>query len=1183
MLRPASAPLPILMKKVLIALLFLACVLLPIGILATLSVPLESSADRPGAGGLAPGAPGTPGSGGLLVADDLQRADLGPTGAPRQEEVIEIHGRVQVPQGCEESGTLQVFCLRDSISTRDFREHLALELPADRDPLIYDRAIADDDGRFTLAFPETLPRVHLILHGRYQYVERSRAIPVHGLDLDVTLEPRCGAHLIGVLIAPEDRADDDLSGATCDLEPDSRDLMADTRAGTAMQQRTETDAGGRFEFVGIDPELSATVSVEPGTLASARVDVGALERGRTHTIEIPLVVGGSLSGRVLDTEGRPVANASILAKRRGELFGVNARRVREVRSDADGRFRLEGVEPGELVVRASAPGYLESDGSSLVLRDRESRADLALELSRGNRIGGIVRWSDGRAAADVEVQVGFDLSAMTGLGAFNAQRGASGSARTDTDGRFEVTGLGLGPFTVQALAAPDGSQSAQEEARDASDLGALADAFDDRELDARERESWRARLDGVRPGSMELVLSLEEPVSLPGRVTDTAGDPLEHFTLHARRFTDGLLGSVGQDVLREDFHDEDGRFQLVGLQHGNWRVSALADGFAVSEPVEVTLPSDRGVPSLEFRLLRAATVVGTVKNPLGLAAQGALVQLDPGAGMRRITQQLTRPPRRIESVSSFDGSFRLEGLTYGRHVLVATSPDFAGSEPVEVLVAPGEVLSGVELLMREGGVLTGSVFREGKPAAGMFVQVTNLSNYSSRMTDSDEAGEFRLEHLDPGSYQVVALSTSTDLSDLADPESSEAAMSSVMSGVLMESAEIVNGRVTEVVLGAPPTDPIDVTGVVTRGGAPLRGANIAFLTEGTNFLGSLQLDSLSSSGEFSVTLERPGPYLIAIQKHATEFAQQSSIELFVEIPDVREYRLELEAPNGSIAGTVLTPAGDPAPRTRVTVAAEGGRTAGSLLGPAYFEGMTDADGAFRVAGLEAGTYRVTAGGAPIGGVLGDRATHGRASVTGLVLGPDETREGVKLTLSQPASLAVRVVDPEGRPVVEAGIFLRGEDGTLVDAMTWKITDALGEATYDGLAPGRYSVTARGRDLASPPSSFVTVAPDERTEVELELEPASTLIVSVEDDDGAKLRASYRILDEDGNEVQRMWSVVELQRMMSGSQYSLLEPRFGPLAPGKYKVFATLPDGTVLKKPVSLRGQPERALTLRARD
>ena len=80
-----------------------------------------------------------------------------------------------------------------------------------------------------------------------------------------------------------------------------------------------------------------------------------------------------LAGRVLDPDGRPVANAEVI------VSGSTAAPLR-VRTNVDGRFELTGLADGRYSVIAAAPG-LVSDATAIDVAGGDATLDLALKIS----------------------------------------------------------------------------------------------------------------------------------------------------------------------------------------------------------------------------------------------------------------------------------------------------------------------------------------------------------------------------------------------------------------------------------------------------------------------------------------------------------------------------------------------------------------------------------------------------------------------------------------------------------------------------------------------------------------------------------------------------------------------------------------------------------------------------------
>ncbi len=403
------------------------------------------------------------------------------------------------------------------------------------------------------------------------------------------------------------------------------------RAGTVP---TTSGPDGRFLLRGLESprEIGARA---PGHSPSAATMVAA---GEGAEVEVRLRLrgpGGSVIGRVLDSAGRPLAGALVRvgpphawSMILGEKGSEGMRISGEVfLTDAEGRFRAEGVEACRIPWIALADGWAPATGAIEV--PGGGAAGLEIRMGLPGSLAGVVTTAAGTPAGNVLV----GMQGREGVESLLSPR-----VVTAADGSFRIPDLAPGEYAFVV---------------DGGDWGkATATQVIEEGREAR----WDPRLD---PGFV-----------LRGRVVDEEGRPRERWSVYVVPMEQGEhLDTWFQVQTRTD---AEGNFSVAACPDRPLRVRFISpaaaqeadfpsverSGFvAGGEPLVVTVPGSS---------LPSAFLVGSVLDPAGRPLAAAQVWIypasDPTGG-------------RCLSVLPADGSFRIGPLPPGDYALDVRVPD----------------------------------------------------------------------------------------------------------------------------------------------------------------------------------------------------------------------------------------------------------------------------------------------------------------------------------------------------------------------------------------------------------------------------------------------------------------------------------------------------------------------------
>jgi len=832
----------------------------------------------------------------------------------------------------------------------------------------------------------------------------------------------------------------------------------------------------------------------------------------------------TVSGSVVDAAGRPVAEAVIRAvtegggARAGRGSASSAGLV--TRSGPQGLFQLRVVPGHPVTLVASHPDFTQAKLPLPELAARASRTNLRIVLEKGLSGFGKVVDAAGRPVSGAEVALipsGEERDPFAR--AFMMDNPPAGpQAFTDAQGSFLLEHLEPGRFSLHTSArgfAPvtvPGIQLAAGQPR--VDLGTVT----------------------LAPGA-----------TLEGVVVDPRDRPIAGAQVGVRAVTRTArhIAEPEEDILTS----ADGSFSIPDLKPGEkvmLFVSKLGYVRATFNGIEVP-----PVTPLRVVLTPGVRVAGRVVDEGGDPVAGASVRLTP-AGTTMVTSRGPMESMRGFAVSETDGRFAIEGVEAGKVRLVATAQGFLEGEVPGFDVVTGRDIDDLEVVLRRGSVVTGRVTGpDGAPVSGARVQMVEEAGRGSyRMggsASSDGDGNYRLEGVPEGAHSFAAQGEGLQraVRDL------EVRTGENRLDFRLEGGHEVSGR------------------VVDSSGQPAAGAMVRLSSTGDRIptmsrSGRPEARS-GADGSFRISGVATGVYDVAADKEGYAPAQLESVNVTGRVQGLE---LRLEA-GGGIQGRLLgldfselagasvyaNPAEPALARTVMRLARAG---------------QVDYQGQYRISGLTAGEWRVSAR------TDSGRQAEGKVTVTP---GAEATLD---LELGGGFTLTGRVLrGGEGVPNIDVLMHGTGEGGGSGRAST----DPQGAFRIQGLKPGTYQLQAMSFRTGLSHNEAMEISGDRDILIELptrrvsgrvvdatDQSPIANVVVSLEPADGAEIRSGFG----------------KGSRTDADGAFTISE-----VAPGSYRVNARLDGYAPAESPVQVDNdddvdgvrlalQPTQGLTLEVR-
>ncbi|HEV8113770.1 MAG TPA: carboxypeptidase-like regulatory domain-containing protein [Planctomycetota bacterium] len=1070
------------------------------------------------------------------------------------DDLLWFEGRVRLPDGTPVDEHVEVMALADTEARRFAQTKLGQVQEGNGTTLADDdewahaaRALVAPDGSFRVSVPKSAALVSIDLAARYLYLPERLQIDTKGAAgaSPIALSPRLGGCIHGRLILPPNALDRraSLVGTGVQLE-----AMAEGRSAEFVQRTAKADGALEFELGGIPEKRHTWITADVKDMVHAVLDDVNIEAGRVAAVDIELVVGVHVSGRVVDEHGDPVGGVQLLTL--VELGRFTSSGETGKLTDAMGKFDFPGIPPGTITLEASKEGWSDSSLAVGELEDGTVKEGLSLVLRRGLSISGRVQSSDGRPANRCRIDV-FQHGEQS-----RQMRDEQRVFSTKADGTFEISGLGSEPLSLTATVGGLEQDAFEADADAATDAGA--------KIVPSKTPALRlmAHIEGVKPGSSGLVLTLDAGKSVRGRAVDDMGHPVAHFQIFASPVDGSQPWERAQRAVRGSGNAADGNFELAGLHDGAWDLRAEAKGHAASAPHRIVIPRD--TESFDLVLARAASIAGTVRDADGTPIEHAIVRVAPADTWRALLYQSSDDEGASTDAS---GNFLLEGVSPGPQRISASSLGCADSEHVAIDLAPGESMTGVALALRRGGRVVGDVLDDqghARPGAG--VSLNGLTIHTFHSSTADAAGHFDVGGLTPGKYWISTQLSQNELA-VVTRQGNGGIDTAWARNQNTTTIDVLEGETTRVVLGGAMRDGIRIHGAITCAGRP--AANWLLWITRAEGGGAAQLSAASDArGQYEVSVEGAGTYSFSLNQPDGGISFSDRLD----VPVGASFEHDVVIPSGRIAGRVVGADGAPVPEIEVLVQPDE-RTVHLSNSATYGQIESDGNGAFVFEGLKAGTYCLRVNEE----WFDETPKWGACTRAGIVLAEGAHVDGIEIRLSVAARIEGKVVGPDGQVVAGATVMGRDEQGTPLQHGPPTITDGSGSFSIDGLAAGKVTIMAWTKSLVTAGSLTVVVHAGETTRVALSLVQGTVLRVFVRGADGKAVGASVRVEDEHGKAVGEQYAFDEQSWL--GEDSPEAGQTIGPLPPGRYKVTATNHDKQSVSQDVSVSGA-EQTVTLK---
>ncbi|MDX2020449.1 MAG: sigma-70 family RNA polymerase sigma factor [Deltaproteobacteria bacterium] len=528
-----------------------------------------------------------------------------------------------------------------------------------------------------------------------------------------------------------------------------------------------TDARGRFSTDGLDPGKYQLDAKSASLVGRTPLPV-RLALGDVADVVVEMSPGLSVAGRITDTKGGALAGATVAIGPAPVITGTNELTTF---TDKDGRYRLDGVSPGQPNLNATLDGFAAASMSLSLIDKPLTAVDLQLQNeallrvlvtdtndrpvqgAQGTLIISIGAYMIGRegdspsdrngvidfhklnagpAGCSVASECGWTLSVGEPCRASASTRVVL-SANKITEVKLRLGGAATLKGMVRWDDESPAAQAIVEVRKDdgfmpASAITSANGRFEIPNLSAG-RYSVNARAadsgfmlrkadprsfkeitlgDGVVPSELSLTVTRQNK-SISGVAQDVSGRPVAAAQIGVidEQESRGGWGSCDGAFAGKHLTDTEGRFTVDKLPTGNFALC----GRHPDHPDVQKLGVASGTEGNVLRFKASGGISGRVVSAKGLPVKQYLILASPVRSYDRhgFAAPIKGTPTASQLVTDRQGHFAMAGIEEGTFNLLAIAPDETRGTAIGIEVKANQTKGNVEIHLREPQKITGRV------------------------------------------------------------------------------------------------------------------------------------------------------------------------------------------------------------------------------------------------------------------------------------------------------------------------------------------------------------------------------------------------------------------------------------------------------------------------------------------